>query len=86
MSNLLNKYGYLILQEGTKLYHCTNKKLNINHSTNYAACELLGIDYEKRNLNDEEILKAKIELKKRMEPLTKEAHNLLLDQYSNSVL
>ena len=63
-----------------------SKKLYINHSTNYAACELLGIDYEKRNLNDEEILKAKIELKKRMEPLTKEAHNLLLDQYSNSVL
>ena len=62
------------------------KKLYINHSTNYAACELLGIDYEKRSLNDEEILKAKIELKKRMEPLAKEAHNLLLDQYSNPVL
>ena len=62
------------------------KNLYLNHPTNYAACDLLGIGYEKCSFNREKILEAQTELKSRLEPLKKEAHNLLLDQYSNSVL
>ena len=57
------------------------------HPTNFAACNLLGWDWQgQTNFSSEEINLAQKELDKRTKPLGISARSKLLEQYANPVI
>ena len=56
------------------------------HASNYAACNLLGIDFTQDSYSSEEIAEAEKELNLRVKPLKIGAQSKLLEQYANPVI
>ena len=56
------------------------------HSSNYAACNLLGIDFIQDSCSSEEIAEAEKELNQRVKSLEIGARSKLLEQYANPVV
>ena len=56
------------------------------HASNYAACNLLGIDFTKDLCSSEEIAEAEKELNQRVKSLEIGARSKLLEQYANPVI
>ena len=56
------------------------------HASNYAACNLLGIDFTQDSYSSEEIAEAEKELNQRVKSLEIGARSKLLEQYANPVI
>ena len=56
------------------------------HASNYAACNLLGIDFTQDSYSSEEIADAEKELNQRVKSLEIGARSKLLEQYANPVI
>ena len=56
------------------------------HASNYAACNLLGIDFTQDTFSSEEIAEAEKELNQRVKSLVIGARSKLLEQYANPVI
>ena len=56
------------------------------HASNYAACNLLGIDFTQDSYSSEEIAEAEKELNRRVKSLEIGARSKLLEQYANPVI
>ena len=56
------------------------------HASNYAACNLLGIDFTQDSYSSEEIVEAEKELNQRVKSLEIGARSKLLEQYANPVI
>ena len=56
------------------------------HASNYAACNLLGIDFTQDSYRSEEIAEAEKELNQRVKSLEIGARSKLLEQYANPVI
>ena len=56
------------------------------HASNYAACNLLGIDFTQDSYSSEEIVEAEKELNLRVKSLEIGARSKLLEQYANPVI
>ena len=56
------------------------------HASNYAACNLLGIDFTQDTYSSEEIAEAEKELNQRVKSLVIGARSKLLEQYANPVI
>ena len=56
------------------------------HASNYAACNLLGIDFTQDSYSSEEITEAEKELNQRVKSLEIGARSKLLEQYANPVI
>ena len=56
------------------------------HASNYAACNLLGIDFTQDSYSSEEIAEAEKKLNLRVKPLKIGAQSKLLEQYANPVI
>ena len=56
------------------------------HASNYAACNLIGIDFTQDSYSSEEIAEAEKELNQRVKSLEIGARSKLLEQYANPVI
>ena len=56
------------------------------HASNYAACNLLGIDFTQDSYSSEEIAEAEKELNQRVKSMEIGARSKLLEQYANPVI
>jgi len=56
------------------------------HASNYAACNLLGVDFTQDSYSSEEIVEAEKELNLRVKSLEIGARSKLLEQYANPVI
>jgi hypothetical protein len=56
------------------------------HPSNYAACNLLGLDFTQDKYKAEEIAQAEKELNQRAQSLEAGARSKLLEQYANPVI
>ena len=56
------------------------------HASNYAACNLLGVDFSQDSYSSEEIAEAEKELNQRVKSLEIGARSKLLEQYANPVI
>ena len=56
------------------------------HASNYAACNLIGIDFTQDSYSSEEITEAEKELNQRVKSLEIGARSKLLEQYANPVI
>ena len=56
------------------------------HASNYAACNLLGIDFTQDSYSSEQIAEAEKELNQRIKSLETGARSMLLEQYANPVI
>jgi len=56
------------------------------HASNYAACNLLGVDFTQDSYSSEEIAEAEKELNQRVKSLEIGARSKLLEQYANPVI